>query len=226
MKRYKKNKYFFRTLNTILSGFLAPELDVNIIVNVITLELKNLRKQHKYYLKFVNALLLKFFKIFKYKHKLIGFLFSVKGRLILYNRETRRSVKFITRYGSIYKANMGVQLLGHQNKTGARYGAMYVSLYLSLYGMKQEQISNCNGYAAHNHAITAAKSVFMKNSKYDLFFDANYLKRTGKNTIFFFRQYLYNNKGENKNIFFYLLNQCFTGNIHISYSYVKYFSAK
>jgi hypothetical protein len=220
MKKYRKNKFFFRTLNTILSGFLAPVLDVNLIVNIITLELKNLRKQHKFYLRFINILLSKFFRAFQSKHNLTGFVFSVKGRLILYNRETRRSVKFITRVGMVYKANMQATLRSYQKETSARYGAMYVSLH---FGLSSASIYTNLSSLSYYSTQTTKNLTFVRDSKYDLFFDFNYFDRIGENTIFNFRRHLHNNKTEMQNMFFYLIKQDFNSYTPISrYVFQKY----
>jgi hypothetical protein len=224
MKKYRKNKYFFRTFNTILSGFLTPNLDVNLIVNIIVLELKNLRKQHKIYIKFVRMLLLKFFIVFKYRHVLAGFIFSVKGRLILYNRETRRSVKLITRYGSISKANMRTRLCGYQANTSARYGAMYISLYFSLVNTHDNSIffnPPSDTADLRNDINPRIHDIRRKNYQHTLFFDRNYNYKVSSNIINFFKLHLYNTNTANQNIFFYLYGQFFNSYTRLSFMHIK-----
>ena len=99
LKRFSKNKFFFRVLHVFYSSFVSKKVDIQILLNSVVSEVKNMRKQHNKFFSFIFFLFKLFYKIFHEKKSIINIKFRAKGRLIPFNREQQRATAKSLRLG-------------------------------------------------------------------------------------------------------------------------------
>jgi hypothetical protein len=161
LKKYKNNRYFNRVFNVLFTGFNLRKLDFSLIIQSIAIELKNLRKLHKRFILFVCDALKEFYLLYKYLHTLSGMTFVIQGRLILNNRETRRSIKKVFRLGKLQKGNANANSFSISQIISNRYGAINVELF---YSYKDKQLSlNHNNSNKNQYSIYKNKYLLVKN---------------------------------------------------------------
>jgi hypothetical protein len=198
LKKYKRNRYFNRVFNVLFTGFNLKNLDFSLIIQAISIELKNLRKLHRRFVLFVCDSLREFYLLYKHLHTLSGMIFVVKGRLILKNRETRRSVKKVFRLGKLQKGNVNANSFSVSQIVSNRYGSINVELFYS-YKHKQSflggNLKYKNQYNIYKNNYKAAKKYFMSSFLWKTFIiqqykhkfmvkrSKNYMKYGAKNRI-------------------------------------------
>jgi len=134
--KFKRNKYFFRIVNCLFLGFCFTKIDVRLIVNAISFEIRHLRGKHRYFMNFIGALLRTLFTVFKPHHPVVGLRITFKGRLILYIRETRRKTSVLFKVGSVPITRFDREYASAYATVASRYGAISVRV-LAVYALKR-----------------------------------------------------------------------------------------
>jgi len=129
---YRFHNYCTRVFNVMYTAFSIKRLDIDLIGNAISYEIKNLRKQNALFIKFVSYVLNLLFDYFSDDLGIIGLAAIFKGRLTLYNRETRRTSKRSVRLGRIHKARLVNFVLYYTKETSGRFGSIHISLVFSF----------------------------------------------------------------------------------------------
>ena len=133
LSRFHRHQYFYRTFNILFSIFSFRKFDLQLLVNLISYELRSLRKQHNNYLKFIKASLNILFSQFRIPLGLRGLVLEVRGCIIPFNRQVLRKQKKTYKCGLVYKGPIIQYIQSASAITESRFGAINILLKIQLY---------------------------------------------------------------------------------------------
>lgn len=161
----KKNRYFIRIVQPLFILFHHRTLDCKIIAGVIAKELGLLRKGHKQFLRIIKDIFSYLFT--QYKNKLEGLRLTIKGRLTLQNRQTRRKQKRIIAFGIIHNSKRRIHALQNSSLAYNRFGLINITFAYSF--IKNELIQNRKGLNMKLSSLLFKKLNFKLKNTMELF---------------------------------------------------------
>lgn len=201
---YQKNEYFNRLHKVFFILFLYKRIDVKLLVNAIAIELSKLRKGHSFFFKFLNNMLTLLINNQKTNHKIKGLSLTIKGRLILRNRQTPRKKKFILNIGKLNRMTLNSYIIQENCVSIGRLGSVNINLLINFSKIKRINYNMDSSELVNKH-ININNKLLLTNTK--IIHKSDYIKNFFLNRVYLEKQINSYNNLYTKLIFFIEYNR-------------------